>query len=121
MMWDIMMDGCRVYVMVYVMVRCLMGIRVVHYGRMCVVMIIMMIVTMRSLPWSWYISVDWLILGSEDVTVVISSIKTVIRMVIRMDHLMVRNVIIVVMHWSVMASLMIEVRIIVACRVESLV
>lgn len=34
MMRDIMMDGCRVYVMVYVMVRCLMGIRVVHYGRM---------------------------------------------------------------------------------------
>ena len=121
MMWDIMMDGCRVYVMVYVMVRCLMGIRVVHYGRMCVVMIIMVIVTMSSLPWSWYISVDWLILGSKDVTVVISSIKTVICMMIRVDHLMVRNVIIVVMHWSVMASLMIEVRIIVACRVESLV
>ena len=121
MMRDIMMDGCRVYVMVYVMVWSLMGIRMMQYGRMSIVMIIMVVVTMRSFPWSWHISVNWLILGSKDVAVVVSSIKSVICMMVWMDHLMVWNVIVVVMHWSVMASLMIIVRIIVACWVKSLV
>ena len=121
MMRDIMMDGCRVYVMVYVMVGCLMGIRMMHYGRMSIVMIIMVVVTMLSFPWSWHISVNWLILGSKDVAVVVSSIKSVICMMVWMDHLMVWNVIVVVMYWSVMASLMIIVRIIVACWVKSLV
>ena len=121
MMRDIMMDGCRVYVMVYVMVGCLMEIRMMQYGRMSIVMIIMVVVTMRSFPWSWHISVNWLILGSKDVAVVVSSIKSVICMMVWMDHLMVWNVIVVVMHWSVMASLMIIVRIIVACWVKSLV
>ena len=70
----IMMGGL-VYVIVYVMVRCLMGNLVVHRGRVSdvvrMVIDVIMEMSVRSFPWSWYIRVHIMVHRPLNVPVII--------------------------------------------------
>ena len=80
----VMMDGL-VYVIVYVMVRCLMGNLVVHRGRVSnvvrMVINVIMHMPVSSLPWSWYIRVHIMVHRPLNVAVIICGSDSVLSVV----------------------------------------
>ena len=101
-----------VCVIVYVVVRCI-------EMDLCIVVIFM--VSMGCLPRSGHIWVHVLVLGSEHVAVIVLCFKTVITVVVWIDHLVVGNVVVIVVDWSFVASLVPVLSVVVISWVQSLV
>ena len=120
----IIMMGGLVYVIVYVMVRCLMGNLVVHRGRVSdvvrMVIDVIMHMSMSRFPWSWYVRVHIMVHCPLNVAVIICRSYSVLP-VVWVNRLMVWDIIIVVMHWSSMSSFMPVFCIIVASWMDGLV
>ena len=79
------MMGGLVYVIVYVMVRCLMGNLVVHRGRVSdvvrMVIDVIMNVSMSRFPWGWHIRVHIMVHCPLDVAVIICRSYSVLSVV----------------------------------------
>jgi hypothetical protein len=80
----VMMD-CLVYVIMYVMVRCLMGNLVVHRGRVSdvvrMVIDVIMNMSVSRFPWCWYIGVHIMVHCPLNVAVIICGSYAVLPVV----------------------------------------
>ena len=101
-----------VYVIVYVVVRCI---------EMDLGIMVIFVVSMGCLPRSGHIWVHVLVLGSEHVAVIVLCFKTVITVVVWIDHLVVGNVVVIVVDWGFVASLVPVLSVVVISWVQSLV
>ena len=101
-----------VYVIVYVVVRCI---------EMDLGIMVIFMVSMGCLPRSGHIWVHVLVLRSEYVAVIVLCFKTVITVVVWINHLVVGYVVVIVVDWGFVASLVPVLSVVVISWVQSLV
>ena len=112
-----MMRSCMVlrvsmYVEVYVMMRSI---------EMDLGIVVPLVVCVGCFPWSWYVRIHVLVLGSINVAVVVLGLNSVLTVVVWIYHLVMGYVVIIVMDWCSMASLVPVSEIVVIGRVQGLV